>query len=127
MKTIPLVMLFATACLHEAELPTTLLPGGTLTGSVHRVGVACAQTTAFDKACDGPAGGYEVTVLAKGGTSVVATTTADSAGNYTLALPPGSYTIFTPGGISGEQHRSDVEITPNSTMKLDLTIDHGVR
>jgi carboxypeptidase family protein len=126
MKIIPFVLLFATACFHE-ELPTTIRPGGVLSGSVHRVGVACAPTTAEDKACDGPAAGYEVTVVGKDGAHFEAKTTADSAGNYTIALPPGSYTIFTPAGMNGEQHRADVEITPNSTTKLDLTIDTGVR
>jgi len=126
MKTITLLVLFATGCFHEVDPPAPVPTAtGTLTGVVHFVGMQCQQP---GPGCDGPMADYEVTILAKDGTTVVAKTKTDPTGVYTLALPAGDYTILTAAGIyPTDRRRNDATVTIGNTTKLDLTEDTGVR
>src|SRR5262249_18092023 len=130
-----LFVLLGTACFHELEAPPVPTANGTLTGIVNFVGMPC-MTKAPDgqlveqhgSGCSGPMAGYEVTVVAKDGKTVVATTKTDASGVYTLALPAGDYTIFTQRGIHPEnQQPTDATVTIGNTTKLDLMIDAGIR
>src|SRR5262249_57137487 len=130
-----LFVLLGTACFHELEAPPVPTANGTLTGIVNFVGMPC-MTKAPDgqlveqhgSGCSGPMAGYEVTVVAKDGKTVVATTKTDASGVYTFALPAGDYTIFTQRGLRAtDLQRNDAHVTIGNTTKLDLTVDTGVR
>src|SRR5262245_9185369 len=101
-----LLVLFATACFHELEAPPVPTANGTLTGSVNFIGMPCMTRGSSGElveqhgnGCSGPLAGYAVTVLAKDGKTVEATTKTDASGVYTLALPAGDYTILTQRGL----------------------------
>lgn len=104
---------------------TTTVATATLSGAVHTTGAACAQPK---PGCEGPAAGYEVVVLAKDGTTVVAKTKTDAEGHYTVMVPGGDYTIITQAGMTkAETKRNDVTVAANAAATLDLSVDSGAR
>jgi hypothetical protein len=99
---------------------------GTLSGTVHFVGTPCPSPGR--PPCDGPMPGYELTVLAADGTTVVTKTTTGDDGAFSLELPPGSYVILTQAGPrSTDQKRNEVTVARDALAHLDLTVDTGVR
>jgi hypothetical protein len=130
MTRLSLLLLFAIGCYHDTTPAKPAPPQpteqqGMLSGTVHFVGMACQNP---GPGCDGPLANYEVTILAKDGTTVVAKTTSDATGHFTVALPNGEYTILTPAGMAPTQtRRNDVAIAHSGNVTLDLTIDTGVR
>jgi hypothetical protein len=63
-------------------------------------GGTCSATDAATPCAGQPAAGYTVTIQAQGG-AVVATATADSAGQFAVAVAPGSY-LVQPQGSAGK-------------------------
>jgi len=112
------------ACHHEPKpKPVPVPKQGTLSGTVTMAGPACAQPA---PGCNGPAADYEVVVMAKDGTTIVAKAKTDASGTYTIDVPTGEYTIFTPAGPT-EKKRNDITITSETPAKLDLNVDTGAR
>lgn len=99
---------------------------GTLTGSVHFIGTPCPAPA--EPPCDGPMRGYDVSVLAADGTTVVTTVTTGDDGTFTVELPAGDYVIVTPAGpMPTDQKRNAVTVAHDALAHLDLVVDTGVR
>lgn len=114
------------ACHHEPKpKPVPVPKQGTLSGTVTMTGTPCADPA---PGCEGPAADYEVVVMAKDGTTIVAKAKTDASGTYTIDVPSGDYTIFTPAGpTDAEKKRNDITVNSEAPAKLDLKIDTGVR
>jgi len=122
-----ILVVCALAACHTKQdpMPPAAKPG-TIAGKVSFVGTPCQ--TPGGASCDGPRAGYEVVVLAKDGTTVVAKTTSGQDGAYTIEVPPGDYTILTEAGLPAvPKKRNDVTVTSGAVATLDLTIDTGIR
>ena len=119
-----LLLILVLGC-HHAARPGTVPTGATATlaGHVQAVGDACAKP---GPGCSGPLAEYEVVVLAKDGTTVVAKTRTDSTGAYSVTLPAGDYTIVTPAGMT-EKKRNDISVAGGASATLDLAVDSGAR
>jgi len=127
LKKTGFVLLFALGCYRgKSPQPLPKPADAMVAGKVTFVGVPCPESSA-EPTCDGPKVGYEVTVLAKDGTTVIAKATTDDAGMYTVKLPAGDYTIVTTGGIPPQPSRHDFTVAAGATATMDLRIDTGIR
>jgi len=78
-------------------------------------------------------GEYPLIVLGKNNGKEVTRVTADTNGNYRVALPPGDYVLDVRRGANGrplghlraEPH--PFTILPNQTVRVDMDIDTGIR
>src|SRR5256885_1638945 len=114
-----MLLLAAVACTHppRRDIAKPVAAKGTISGSVHFVGTAC-ETPA--PGCAGPMADYEVKILAKDGTTVVASTKSDASGHYTIEVPAGDYTIETQAGAQDtDKKKTDVTVAANATATLD--------
>ena len=71
-----------------------------------------------------------VIVFMKDTGTVVAIVSLNADGSYRVALPPGVYVIETnrTGGVGGARSLpADVAIESNKTVRLDISIDTGIR
>jgi Carboxypeptidase regulatory-like domain len=73
---------------------------------------------------------YALIILSKDGKTDVTHVTPDSSGKYRVALPPGEYTL----DVQGRRPKGHLRATPqpftisaNQTVRVDMTIDTGVR
>jgi hypothetical protein len=95
-------------------VPVTLIVNGyTISGSVE----ACA-----DSSCASPTPLAGATVTLYAGTTQVARTTADSAGNYSFAnVPLGSYTLTATGSDSqGKQYTGSASVTISGNQVVNI-------
>ena len=73
---------------------------------------------------------YPLIVLSRDGEKEIARVTADTNGNYRVALAPGDYVL----DVQGRQPKGHVRAKPqhftvasNQTVHVDMTIDTGIR
>ncbi len=72
---------------------------------------------------------YPLIVLSQEGKKEIARVTADSNGNYRVALPPGNYVLDIQGRSLGHA-RAKVQpftIVSNKTTRADMLLDTGIR
>ncbi len=72
---------------------------------------------------------YPLIVLSREGKKEITRVTADSNGNYRVALPPGDYVLDVQGRSLGHA-RAKVQpftIVSNKTIRTDMLLDTGVR
>jgi hypothetical protein len=106
---------------HAATGPPTsaLVSGTVLAGPIAPV----AQPGVADTR---PVSGALVEVLRD--TTVSASTRTDSLGRYQISIPPGSYIIVvTAKGYLMGQQRKSVAVTAGQKLKINVTIDTGIR
>jgi hypothetical protein len=72
---------------------------------------------------------YPLIILSKDGKKEIARVTADAKGNYRVALPPGDYILDVKGRARGHLRAKPEPFTvvANKTVRVDMTIDTGVR
>jgi hypothetical protein len=102
---------------------------GTLTGNVS-IGPLCPVepcTVSHDRLVAAYAA-RPISITTAGGT-MVASVTADPDTGYTVALRPGTYVVDIPHqGIGGNRGLPEtVTIQEGETVRLDITIDTGIR
>jgi hypothetical protein len=102
---------------------------GTLTGNVS-IGPLCPVepcTLTHDRIVAAYAA-HPISITTTGGT-VVASVTADPETGYTVALRPGTYIVDIPHqGIGGSRELpKTVTIRQGETVRLDISIDTGIR
>src|SRR5690349_3619416 len=128
-RIISLAFLALAACGSKSKAPDTTPPGGkdapgTLAGTVHFVGTPCVSSEG--PPCDGAYPGYEVSIFAADGTTLVTKTTTDADGAFSLELPPGDYVILTPAGpMPTDQKRTEVTISRDALQQVELVVDTG--
>jgi len=127
MRSLGIAVVVALAACHPKVDPMAQpAPTGTIAGKVHFTGTPCQSPGG--PSCEGPRAGYEVVVLAKDGTTVVARATTDQTGAYTVEVPAGEYTILTAAGLPViPKKRNDVTVTAGAVATLDLNVDTGIR
>jgi hypothetical protein len=71
---------------------------------------------------------YRLIILGKDGKEIKRVT-ADSQGNYHVALPPGDYVLDVQGRARGHVRAKPKQFTvvSNQTIRVDLNIDTGIR
>ena len=89
--------------------------------------VPCAPVEQIGSSCAGrPVAGLELDYMT--GTVVAARTVTDTAGNYTVSLAPGTYTVQFKGGlmrvISGP---TKITVAAGSSLTANYLIDSGIR
>ena len=131
-RSVSLAFLLAlAACGSTSKGPDTTPPGGsdapgTLSGTVHFVGSPCVSSEV--PPCDGAYPGYEVSIFAADGTTLVTKTTTGDDGAFSLDLPPGNYVILTQAGpMPTDQKRTEVTVSRDALSQVELTVDTGVR
>jgi len=116
--------------LNSSSLPPGTGDGnGTLTGKVS-IGPLCPVepcTVPHDRLVAAYAA-RPITISTPEGT-VVTTVTADPESGYTVALKPGTYVVAIPKqGIGGSRELpATVTIRSGETVRLDISIDTGIR
>ena len=90
--------------------------------------VELADATPSENAADNYAG-YPLIILSRDKQKEIARITADENGNYRASLPPGNYVLD-----AERRGHGHVRLTPqtftivaNQTVRVDMTIDTGVR
>jgi len=127
---VPLLMSFVlAAALGGCMLPAGAGPAGALTGNIS-IGPLCPVepcNLSHDRLV-AVYSAHPVTITTSGGT-VIATVTADPETGYSVTLDPGTYVIDTPNtGIGGSRELpATVTIRGGETVRLDITIDTGIR
>jgi hypothetical protein len=127
---IVIITLAIAAALNSGGLPTSPGTGtGTLTGNVS-IGPLCPVepcTLTHDRLVAAYAA-RPISISTTGGT-VVATVTADPETGYSVTLKPGTYIVDIPHqGIGGSQGLPEtVTIRSGQTVRLDISIDTGIR
>jgi hypothetical protein len=121
--SLTVVMAASSGCIHAGS------GTGTLTGNVS-IGPLCPVdpcTVPHDRLVAAYAA-RPITISTPAG-SVVATVTADPETGYTVALRPGTYVIDIPlQGIGGNRGLPEtVTIREGETVRLDISIDTGIR
>jgi hypothetical protein len=73
---------------------------------------------------------YPLTILSRDGEKEIARVTANASGQYRVALPPGNYVI----DVQGRRPKGHVRAKPqpftiisNQTVRVDMSIDTGIR
>jgi hypothetical protein len=119
--------------LTSTPTPDETKEKGFLEGTVRFVGIPCYHGEENGHIppvppCDGPYPHYEITVYRTSDETIVATTSSDENGKYTISLNPGNYVIYTQNGLfEDDVAANQVTITSGKTTILDLTIDTGIR
>jgi len=74
-------------------------------------------------------GEYPLIVLSSNGKKEIARITADTNGNYRIALPPGDYILDVQGRAPGHVRAKPQPFTvaSNQTVRVDMDIDTGIR
>ena len=102
---------------------------GTLTGDVV-AGPTCPVERAEDPCPPKAVPNREVEILGANN-AVVATTTTDSKGHFSVALAPGAYTVTVPikQGLIGMRQMSDVKanVTSGQVTTVKVELDTGIR
>jgi hypothetical protein len=102
---------------------------GTLAGDVD-AGPTCPVERAEDPCPPKAVPNREVEILGANNT-VVATTTTDGKGHFSVALAPGTYTVTVPikQGLIGMRQMSDVKanITAGQVTTVKVELDTGIR
>jgi len=112
-----LVSLLATGC---------VLLGGLLPGTASAADAARLQGVVRDHQDETPIGGATVQAV-DGFGHVVASTKADSAGVYSVALPAGSYEVVVVGGAAGRRYAARArDVTVGGDSHLDFSISRPV-
>jgi hypothetical protein len=72
---------------------------------------------------------YPLIVLSSNGKKEIARITADTNGNYRIALPPGDYILDVQGRAPGRVRAKPQPFTvaSNQTVRVDMDIDTGIR
>jgi hypothetical protein len=73
---------------------------------------------------------YPLIILSRDGEKEIARVTADESGQYRVALPPGNYVL----DVQGRRPKGHVRAKPqpftiisNQTVRVDMSIDTGIR
>lgn len=132
-----LLVLVLAACAHPSTVPQTPVAGVTsaataATPSTKNVlsGVvdtapACPGPERMDAPCPPrPLAGATVTVSAGG--TVLATTTTDASGLFTLQMLPGRY-LVTARQLDGLRSQVSMLVQVPQSQRLELTVDSGIR
>jgi hypothetical protein len=102
---------------------------GTLAGDVV-AGPTCPVERAEDPCPPKAVPNREVEILGANG-AVVATTTTDSKGHFSLALAPGAYAVTVPikQGLLGMRQENDVKanVTAGQVTTVKVMLDTGIR
>lgn len=108
--------------------PSPIQANGTLTGNVS-IGPLC-PVEPCSISHDQIVAAYNarpITITTVGGT-VVGSVTADPETGYTISLPPGTYVIDTRhNGIGGSDLPKTITIHAGETVRLNISIDTGIR
>ncbi len=131
------LVLLATAC-GVATGPGTGLTG-TIAGSV-MAGPTCPVERVDNPCPDKPVTNRQVNILAASSATanatpqtgnVVASTTTDANGNFSVNVPPGQYVVQVgagPGMLGQRQETpGDVTVTANQTTTIKIVLDTGIR
>jgi hypothetical protein len=72
---------------------------------------------------------YPLLILSRDGRGEIARVTADSDGNYRVALPPGDYVLDAKGRAPGRIRAKPKAFTvvSNQTVRVDFDLDTGIR
>jgi len=72
---------------------------------------------------------YPLIILSQSGKKEIARVTADGNGNYRTALPPGDYVLDVQARARGHVRAKPQRFTvvSNQTVRVDMSIDTGVR
>jgi hypothetical protein len=122
-----LLLLLLLASCAEGESASGAADRGTVTGHV-LAGPNCPVVTMASPCPDTPLPG-EVVQLVSGDT-VVASTTSDSEGGFSLTAEPGDYELtWAPEGDVGVRFAKPTQVTivAGETVEADLLVDTGIR
>lgn len=74
-------------------------------------------------------GDYPLVIFSRAGHREVARVTADKAGNYRVALPPGDYILDAKGRAPGHVRATPkrFSVVSNRTVHADFELDTGIR
>jgi hypothetical protein len=128
-----LVLIWGFAALAGAVPPSSATPTGILEGHLKILSSKEVQlqddAKATPEALEQPYSEYRLIVRTREGGKEVARVTADTGGNYHLALPPGEYVLDIQRRPRGRVRATPQPFTvaAGQTVRVDLDIDAGVR
>ena len=98
-------------------------------GTVYFNGMDCPPTAAKTvPPCSGPYPGYDLTIFAQDGKTIITTVKTDMMGNYSVSLAPGHYIIYMQTGpLKSQMDPDNLIIKENQIIKKDLYIETGIR
>lgn len=106
-------------------------PGeGTIVGIVLFSGVPCPPDRLKVPPCDGPYPDYEVIIYKHDGMTVAARIRTDKEGGYRVAVPSGTYVIYSRGlNLSGktEDIPNTIAVEEGKSTQFNVRIDTGIQ
>jgi len=76
---------------------------------------------------EAPYAEYPLVVLTRDGKKEITRVTADRNGNYRVELPPGDYILDVGGHTPKRPKPRPFTVISNQTVRVDMTIDTGIR